>query len=235
MAMHLDHYQMSTRNIYKTAQELREETGLGFYDGGYFPNGGIANKIFPLGAGTYIEIEGVVDAGSIATNPGAKRFHERTADGECLSLYCMRVDTMDELKAIATRLNTTVSSSLVTRIRPNGPPVQAYSTPSNGGGPGQPPTPGLTPRNPNLPNWYCHEDRIYMHPSGQPVFNWPGCVEPQGIAWLEVGGAEKEFYEYLGVPVGTFPYKFVNKPQGLYAIGVKTNKGEVVIRRPWRT
>ena len=73
-----------------------------------------------------------------------------------------------------------------------------------------------------------------MHPSGQPVFNWPGCVEPQGIAWLEVGGTEKEMYDHLGVPLEP-SLLLVDKPQGLYAIGVKTNKGEVVIRRPWRT
>ena len=41
----------------------------------------------------------------------------------------MRVDTMDEMKAIADRLKTTVSPNPVMRIRPNGPPVQAYTTP----------------------------------------------------------------------------------------------------------
>ena len=228
MGMYLDHYQMSARNIYETAQNLRAETGLGFYDGGFFSGNGVANKIFPLGECTYIEIEGCVDAGKATETGGAKGFVDRTADGECLSLYSMRVDTLVELKAIAARLGAGISNSLVTRIRPNGPPVQAFSAPNYG-----PPVAGAAPR-PAMPNWYCHEDRLYMHPAGQPVFNWPGCVEPQGIAWLEVGGTEKEMYDWLGVPAGTFPYRFVDKPHGLYAIGVKTSGGEMVIRRPWR-
>jgi len=222
MPQHLDHYQMSTRNIYMSAQKLREETGLGFYDGGYFAAGGIANKIFPLGGGTYLEVEGVVDAGMIATTPGAKAFHDRTAEGECFSLLCMRTDTVEEMQAIADRLKTTISKSPVTRIRPNGPPVQAYSTP-------QAPV-----RDSSRITWYCHEDRLYMHPAGQPVFNWPGCVEPQGISFLEVGGTEKEMTDWIGEPATNFPYRFNGKPHGLYAIGVKTNKGERVIRRPWR-
>lgn len=73
-----------------------------------------------------------------------------------------------------------------------------------------------------------------MHPGGQPVFNWPGCVEPQGISFLEVGGTEKEMTDWIAEPANHFPYRFNGKPHGLYAIGVKTNKGEVVIRRPWR-
>jgi len=219
---YLDHYQLSTRNIYMSAQKLREETGLGFYDGGYFEASGVANKIFPLGGGAFIEVEGVVDAGMIETNPGTKRFHERTADGECFSLLCMRVDTMEEMKAIADRLKTTISPKPVMRIRPNGPPVQAYTTPQG------------AQRDSARITWYCHEDRQYMHPGGQPVFNWPGCVEPQGVSFLEVGGTEAEMTEWIGEPASNFPYRFNGRPHGLYAIGVKTDRGEVIIRRPWR-
>ena len=43
-------------------------------------------------------------------------------------------------------------------------------------------------------------------------------------------------YDWLEVPVGTFPFKFNGKLPGLYAIGVKTMKGgELVIRRPSAT
>lgn len=228
MAMHLDHYQLSTRNIYVSAHKLREETGIGFYDGGFFPDHGIANKIFPLGGGTYIEVEGVVDAGAIQlkpdgtpVNPGAKAFYDRTADGECFSLLSMRVDTLDELKEIADRHQSVISKSPVVRVRPNGPAVQAYSTPAGAGQKGR-------------VNWYCHENRINFHPSGQPIFIWPKLVEPQGIAWLEVGGTEQEMTEWLGQPASNFPYKFNGQAHGLYAIAVKSAKGEIVIRRPWR-
>ena len=235
MPMHLDHYQLSTRNIYSTAQTLREQTGLGFYDGGYFSTGGIANKIFPLGGGTYLEVEGVVDAGAVATEAGAKTFYDRSADGECFSLVSMRVDTLDELKAIADRFGTVLAKSPVTRIRPNGPPVMAYSTPP-GTHTGHDAS-GKEVKDPTRigrVNWYCHEDRLYMHPAGQPVFNWPGLVEPQGISFLEVGGTEQQMTDWLGIPASQFPYRYNGNAHGLYAIGVKTDKGEVVIRRSWR-
>jgi len=221
MPMYLDHYQLSTRNIYETAQKLREETGLGFYDGGYFPDSGIANKIFPLGGTTYLEVEGVVDAGQIRTGPTAKAFHERTEGGECFSLIAMRVDTLEELHGIAARLNSAISNTPVVRVRPDGPPLRAFSTPAGASRLGR-------------VNWYCHEDRMNRHPSGQPVNYWPGMVEPLGIAWLEVGGTEKDMTQWLGVSATQFPYRYNGKPYGLYGIGVKTNKGEVEIRRPWR-
>lgn len=221
MAMHLDHYQLSTRNIYETAHKLREETGLGFYDGGFFPEAGIANRIFPLGKGAYLEVEGVIDAGKIETVPTARAFHERTASGECFSLLAMRVDTMQELRALADRHKSQVSPSPVVRIRPNGPAVEAFSTPAGASRHGR-------------VNWYCHEDRINRHPSGQPVFHWPGMVDAQGIAWVEVGGTENDMNQWLGIPAAQFPYRYNGKPHGLYGIGVKTNKGEVEIRRPWR-
>ncbi len=45
MAMHLDHISISTTNLYYGAHRLRLETGLSFYDGGFFA-GGNANRIF---------------------------------------------------------------------------------------------------------------------------------------------------------------------------------------------
>jgi hypothetical protein len=234
MAMHFEHYQLSTRNIYQTAQKLREETGLGFYDGGYFTSGGIANKIFPLGECTYLEVEGVVDAGAVATDPGAKAFYDRSADGESFSLLSMRVDTLEEMQALAARFGATLAKSPTTRVRPNGPPVEAYSTPP-GTHTGHGAVSGelATPERSGRVGWFYFPN-LYLHPAGQPVFNWPGCVEPQGISFLEVGGTEQEMTEWLGQPASNFPYRFNGKPQGLYAIGVKTSKGEVVIRRPWR-
>ena len=62
MPQYLDHYQLSTRNIYESAQKLREETGLGVYDGGFFAGQGMANRIFPLGGITYLELGGIIQA-----------------------------------------------------------------------------------------------------------------------------------------------------------------------------
>src|SRR5882724_5991067 len=216
MAMHLDHYMIGVGNIYMAAHKLREETGLGFYDGGFFPNGaGMANKIFPLGGGTYIELNGIVDAGMLDT-PNGKAMAERTAKGEYFGLLAMRVDTKEEMEEIAKRHNSTVNTG--GRTRPDGPPVKWLSTPSGASQKGR-------------VNWYCHEERINMHPSGQPVVPGPGLVTPLGLAWLEVGGTEQEMTDWIGQPASNFPYRFNGKAHGLYALAVKTEKGEVVIRR----
>lgn len=233
MAMRLDHYQLSTRNIYATAQKLRDETGLGFYDGGYFTSGGIANKIFPLGRGCYLEVEGVVDAGIIDKDLGAKVFFDRTAEGECFSLNGMRVDTMEEMQALAKRFGSELKGG-ASRVRPNGPQVYGYSTPTGTHAGHAAATGEVThPDRAGKVTWYYFPD-MYLHPSGQPVFNWPGCVEPLGISFLEVGGTEAEMTEWLGVPAKNFPYRFNGKAQGLYAIGVNTSDGEKIIRRPSR-
>ena len=217
MGMYIDHWQISSRNLYVSAHKLREETGLGFYDGGFL-SPVIANKIFPLGGGAYIEINGVVDAGAVSDpkTPGAKAYMDRTVKGDCFSLIAMRVDTLAELEQIAKRHRSTVSQG--GRTRPDGPPVKWFSTPA-----------GAAPA--GRVNWYCHEDRQYMHPSGQPAISAPGLVTPRGVAWLEMGGTEKEMDEWIGQPSAPFGYRFNGKAHGLYAIAVKTDKGEVVIRR----
>ena len=63
----IDHFSISATNIFQASNDLRKETGLDFFDGGYFP-GGNANKIFPLGGQTYLEVGGFIDA-YVASDP----------------------------------------------------------------------------------------------------------------------------------------------------------------------
>jgi hypothetical protein len=57
----IDHVLMACKNLYVTADEFRDQTGLNFYEGGYFKGFGIAQKLVPLGNQQYLEIESVVD------------------------------------------------------------------------------------------------------------------------------------------------------------------------------
>ena len=60
--------------------------------------------------------------------------------------------------------------------------------------------------------------------------SWPNITRPDGVAWIEVGGTEKEMHDWLQAPVDTFPFKFKASCPASHAIGVKTMKGgEVVI------
>jgi hypothetical protein len=225
MAMHLDHFSISSPNVYYGAHRLRLESALSFYDGGHLQNGDLANRIFPLGSNTYLELGGIVSAESVADPKNRPWWYEKVQTvGECFTGLCFRVDTRAELEAIAKKKNYAIAQMPTTRVRPNGYVLRAFSAPSP-----------LTTWPKGQPNWYWFED-LPMHPSGQPPMTWPNITRPDGVAWIEVGGTERAMYEWLDVPVGTFPFKFNGKLPGLYAIGVKTMKGgEIVIRRPSAT
>jgi hypothetical protein len=222
MAVHLDHFSISSPNLYYGAHRLRLESTLSFYDGGHFLNGDHANRVFPLGANTYLELGGIVDAESVADSKNRPWWYDKVQTvGECFTGFGLRVDTKEELQAIAKKKNYTIAQAPITRIWPNGYALRAVSAPS---------TLATWPK--GLPNWYWFED-FPMHPSGQPPSTATKITRPDGIAWIEVGGTEKEMYDWLEVPVGTFPFKFNGKLPGLYALGVRTMKGgDIVIRRP---
>ena len=222
MAIHLDHFSISSPNLLYGAHRLRLESTLSFYDGGHFLNGDHANRIFPLGANTYLELGGIVNAQSVADPKTRPWWYDKVQTvGECFTGFGLRVDTLDELREVARKKRYEIAQAPITRIWPNGYVLRAFSAPST-----------LTSWPKGLPNWYWFED-FPMHPSGQPPSTAPKITRPDGIAWIEVGGTEKELYDWLDVPAGTFPFRFNGKLPGLYAIGVKTMKGgEIVIRRP---
>jgi hypothetical protein len=71
--IHIDHISIHCVDLYEASDRLRKESGLGFYDGGWFPANGSANKIFPIGGPNYIEV------GSV-TNPGKQHTGTPMAD-----------------------------------------------------------------------------------------------------------------------------------------------------------
>ncbi len=225
MAIHLDHVSISSPNLFYGAHRLRQESTLSFYDGGHFQNGDHANRIFPLGNNTYLELNGIVNAESVADPKNRPWWYEKVRTvGECFTAIGFRVDTLEELEAIAKKKHYTIGQAPITRVWPNGYVLRAHSAPS-----------AQTTSAKGLPNWYWFED-LPMHPSGQPPVSWPNITRPDGFAWIEVGGTEKQMYDWLEMPAGSVPFKFNGKPPGLYAVGVKTMKGgEIVIRRPSAT
>jgi hypothetical protein len=225
MTMHLDHFSISSPNLFYGAHRLRLESTLSFYDGGHFLNGDHANRIFPLGANTYLELGGIVNAESVVDPKNRPWWYEKVQTlGECFTGLGLRVDTLEELQAIARKKNYTIAQAPITRIWPNGYAQRAFAAPS---------TQATWTR--GLPNWYWFED-FPMHPSGQPPSTAPDITRPDGIAWIEVGGTEKQLYDWLEVPAGSLPFRFNGKPPGLYAIGIKKLKGgEIVVRRPSAT
>lgn len=227
MAATLDHIHMGCTNVYTTAFDLMNATKIGHYDGGFTGAIVIGQKTVPLGGGAYIDIESIVDP--FATAAAGKRpwWYKRAVavNSPIFSGVCLRVSTMDELGEVARRHAGTIRTN--SRTPPDGPPVKFWEAPQARA--------SSDPWESGKPTWCCWQDRLYMHPSGQPVVNAPGLVQPRGVAWLEMGGTKVQMQQWLGQNPDDLKMKFNGKAPGLYAIGVTTDIGEVEIRRPSAT
>jgi Glyoxalase-like domain len=226
----LDHIHMGCTNVYTTAFDLTKSTKIGHYDGGFVGNITVGHKSVPLGgSGVYIEIESIVDPFATADVTKRPWWYKRAVavKSPIFSGVCLRVNTMDELSEIAKRHGGTIRPTIGFRTPPEGPEVKFWDAPY---------APRMAdPWETGKPTWCCWEDRLYMHPSGQPVINAPGLVEPMGVAWMEMGGTKAQMQEWLGQTPDDLHMKFNGKSLGLYAIGVSTDVGEVVMRRPSAT
>ena len=225
VAATLDHIHLGCANVYTTTFDLTKTMKIGHYDGGFTGNAAIGHKTMPLGSGVYLAIESIVDpfATSASTRPW---WYKRAVavKSAIFSGVCLRVNTMDELTEIAKRHGGTVNPRINTRTPPEGPEVKFWDAPYAAG--------TAHPWESGKPTWCCWEDRLYMHPSGQPVINAPGLVEPTGVAWMEMGGTKAQMQQWLGQNPDDLHMKFNGKTPGLYAIGITTDTGEVEIRRP---
>lgn len=215
-SIQIDHISFGVQNLYEGAQRLRDETGFGVAEGGWFRGIGIANRIMPTGADTYIEIESVIDTYEFERkNPAAQWFHSRMAGGDRFIGWCCRVSSLDELNAIAKRLGSKVIVGPV-RTRPDGSEPVATRTPDT-----------ATCWAKGVPNFFYVPDAS-KNAGHIPV---PGANTPTGIAWLELGGTEREMSEWLGIPASNLPLRFNGKAPGVHAVGINSTRGLVEIRR----
>src|SRR3954468_12200362 len=180
----IDHVCLGTRNIFEAAHRYSTETGLGYYDGGWFPNFGLANRIVPCGGDVYIEIEGAVDIHAYEQgNRAAHFFHGHCAAGDVFIGWCARVDSRTELEQLAKRLGSEVFESGM-RVRPGGACGMSARAPDT-----------FRCWKAGLPNFFYVAD-MSSHPSRQAASF--GTAIPQGVAWMELGGSEEEMSDYLG-------------------------------------
>jgi Glyoxalase-like domain len=215
----IDHICLGVKNVYEGAHRLRAETGLGNYDGGWFPMSGLANRIVPLGDHTYIEVEAVVDA-HMTADPSSTAcwFHDQVSDGDVYIGWCARTGSLAELEAVAKRLNVELMTTMLKRT-PDGGQIGAPRAPA-----------AVTAWKAGVPNFFFFPD-LARHGSQKPVTG-PSPTVPRGLAWMEVGGTAEEMSDWLGQRADTLALKFNGDAPGLYAVAIKTDAGEVVIRRP---
>lgn len=238
--MQLDHFGLFSHNFYKSTFELSLETGLGNYDGGFFPNFGNGTKIVPLGPDLFLEIEGLVDFsiikhiilseanGTNKDNQDVMAFMRKLlAKPEAFFLWSFRVESEEEMSELTKATGWTVDRE--TLSEPNaqqmmsGEKVVVCSAPNAAD----------FGRSPGMPNVYLWPD-MSKHDSRFPVIPETKKKTPTGISYVEVGGTEKLFDDWFCgfTTAKDHPIQFNGKAPGLYAIAVNTDAGEVVIRRP---
>ncbi len=236
--MQLDHFGMFSHNLYKSAFELSGETGLGHYDGGFFPNYGQGTKIFPLGPDLFLELEGMVDYGTIrhiilnegsaaAETPVMTFMRKMLAKPEVFFLWSFRTESLEEMNELARATGWTVDHDTLNADNAqqmmNGDKIVVVSTPRAA---------EMIP-NLGMPNVYFWPD-MNKHDARYPVIPETKKKTPTGLAWIEVGGTEKQFDDWFCgfTKAQDHPLVFNGKAPGLYTIAVNTDAGEVLIQRP---
>jgi hypothetical protein len=225
---HLDHFGIFARNHNESTFRLSRETGLGCYDGGYFPNYGVGIRIIPFGNDTFLEIQSLTDLDVIKkelASPGILG-HALAKHREAFMLWSFRTDSEAELEEFSRvtgqEIDREVLNSENAQQMMNGDKIVVIEAPN-----------ALISAPLGMPNVYFWPD-MSKHDSRYPVEIGTGRRTPQGLAWVEVGGTPEEFDGWFkGLTVAKdHPLRFNGRAPGLHAIGVKTDKGEVSIRRP---
>jgi hypothetical protein len=213
IAPKFDHVLLVCRNLYLTADQLRAESGLDNYEGGYFDGLGLAQRIVPLGNRQFLEIESIIDADAAARSPRSviPYILEATRDQPTfLSTYVLT----DDVESEAARLGLPLHH--VTRTRPDGIAMSGILSP------------GVDhAKDTGLPIWFppYSEDR---HPADREVDHH---VAPEGIAWVELGGGETAIRNYLGTAANGLPIRYAGGGAGINAVAIAmADRSEVVLR-----
>jgi hypothetical protein len=216
----IDHICIAVQNVYEGSQRLRDETGVGHYEGGWFPAFGLANRIFPLGDDTYIEVESVIDTFALKRGiPAAQLFHDAAMDGDVFLGWCAKTDSREELEELSQRSGVAVIADTL-RTRPDGSTRVFERVPASG---------ACWKR--GVPNLFLYsKENIAHHPARVP--SEFGTKTPLGISWMEVGGTRGDMAAWIGESAASsMPLDYNGRMPGLYAVAVRTDQGEVVIRR----
>jgi Glyoxalase-like domain len=210
----IDHLLLACHNVFLTSRQLRDETGLATYEGGYLEEHGLAQRIVPLGNSQFIEIESVVDVDHAmsAPRPIARHILETTRESPVLlSSYLLT----DDLDAHAARCG--VPARTPTILRPDGSTAVVRVAPRV--------DETLAER---LPIWY-DGDRDRVHAGDVPVDHK---LQPNGIAWLELGGPADRIREWVGPEIESLPIRLAGGEPGIRAVGIAMIDGSELVIRP---
>ncbi|HXF74386.1 MAG TPA: VOC family protein [Actinomycetota bacterium] len=206
--LRIDHVVFAVRDLEAAAARLWREHGLAAVPGGRHPAWGTGNAIVPLGE-DYVELLAAVDEERARASDLGRAILERAEAGDRPFAVCLRTDDLD---AVAGRLGLAIVEGM--RTRPDGTELRWRSA-------------GLdrTVHDPSLPFFIEWQVPPGLHPGAARARH---LVRPAGIAWAVLGGDEGVLREWLGG--ASLPLRAVPGPPGLAAVGIATDRGEIVLR-----
>jgi hypothetical protein len=215
--IHIDHGMFATNNIEETTQRFREQYGLNCFKGGLHPDG-TRTWVVPLGSKyvQYIEILTVENPEQASKDFYGRWLLEKIKGGEAFIGWALQTDEIDEICA---RHDLKPWTGSVTR------PEGSSSSWSEAGFE-QVATSGW------LPFFISYNDLDARRTRSQAdLVRVQHNIEPIEISWIEVGGKQEQLREWLGDRIlSELPVRVSGTTPGMRAIGVKTTKGEVIIR-----
>ena len=180
--LHLDHYGIFSQNFYEATFQISQETGLGNYDGGWFPRFGFGVKVIPLGDDQFLEVEGFVDTEKFKQLASAPPFDKLVARRQAFFIWALRTDSLEELEELARVCGWEVDHEVLdeggAQQMMNGHKVVLVEAPK-----------GVEGVLRGMPQIYFWPD-MSQHDARFPIAEGTGDGrEPQGVSWIEVGGA----------------------------------------------
>jgi hypothetical protein len=205
MALQIDHVLYGVRDLEAAADRFLRDYGLWSGEGGRHPELGTANRIIPIGRGTFLELIAVVDRDS--PHPLAEALGETVSSGDRLFAYCLRPDDLDE---VARRLS--IPALPARRRNPDGTEhAWRLAGIEEAAGP---------ERLPFFIDWATAPGWEHLQPQQS--------LKCHGIAWLEVGGDETRVRQWIGDEY--LPLRFAGGEAGPQRLAIATPNGQLVIQ-----
>lgn len=207
--LRFDHVIYAVEDFDVAANHFLSEYGLASVPGGRHTGHGTGNRIVPLGS-TYVELMGILDPREAESSPIGSWLKRRIEDGGGLAALCLGTD---DINFISSRLGLDAVS--MSRANEDGSTVQWRMV-------------GLEValNEPQLPFFIQWDIPAELH---------PGRIRashrriPHGISWIELRADEQRLRSWLGNHSLDLRVA-VNGDPGLLAAGIKTNKGDVILR-----
>jgi Glyoxalase-like domain len=204
--MHLDHFIYVSDDPEAAAGAIRSLFGFGSVPGGVHP-GGTCNVIVPLAPPQYLELVGVADPEG---NVGRRLSAFLATEGDQLGAWGLRVD---DAEVVADRLGLDVVPGSITYADGSTGTWQYVAHPDN---------------ERELPFYIQYDNPEERRQRREAEFEAARHdIVPGPIAWVEVGGDERELKTWLGPD--DLPVVFAGGSPGLRAVAIATEAGEVVI------